>query len=135
MSDKLSFRKTFLALQNAISIAKQRHTLIASNISNLDTPKYKAKEIDFKNALVRALESNHEISLIRTNPGHIGLGMNSIKRFDTFEEKDEWNGFNWVNIDREMTKMMENNLRYRTATETLLRKIAILKEVIREGGR
>jgi flagellar basal body rod protein FlgB len=40
-----------------------------------------------------------------------------------------------VNIDREMTKLTENDLMYRTATEALLRKITLLKEVIREGGR
>jgi flagellar basal body rod protein FlgB len=33
-----------------------------------------------------------------------------------------------------MRKLIENNLQYRTATEILLRKIAIMKEVIR-GGR
>jgi len=38
-------------------------------------------------------------------------------------------------IDRQMVKLMENNLSYRTAVELLLRKIAILKEVIREGGQ
>ena len=33
-----------------------------------------------------------------------------------------------------MTKIIENNFRYNTAAEILLRKIAKLKEVIREGG-
>ena len=135
MPDTFSFRKTFRALEDAINISQQRHTHIASNISNLDTPNYKAKDIDFKGALAQALESNHEIHLAKTDPGHMDLNMNSGGRVEPFEEKGNWNGFNWVDIDKEMTKMIENNLRYRTATETLLRKIAILKEVIREGGR
>jgi len=135
MADRLSFTKTFLALERAIGIAKQRHNHITSNISNLDTPNYRAKDIDFKTALAQALESGHEINLVRTNPGHIDSGMNSAHRVEPFEEKGEWTGFNWVNIDREMTKLIENNLIYRTATEILLRKIAKLKEVIREGGR
>jgi len=135
MPDKLSFQKTFRALERAISIAQQRHSLISSNISNLDTSNYKAKDINFKTALAQVLESDHEINLARTNPKHIGLGTNSANSIEPFEEKGEWNGYNWVNIDKEMTKLAENNLRYRTATETLLRKIALLKEVIREGGR
>ena len=135
MPDKLSFKKTFHALERAISIAQQRHSLISSNISNLDTSNYKPKDIDFKTAMARALESGHEINLARTNPKHIGLGTNSANSIEPFEEKDEWNGYNWVDIDKQMTRLAENNLRYRTATETLLRKIAILKEVIREGGR
>ena len=63
------------------------------------------------------------------------MGRNSAHRVEPFEEQGQWNGYNWVNIDKEMTKLIENNLMYRTTVETFLRKIAILKEVIREGGR
>jgi len=135
MPDKLSFGKTFLALEQAIRISQQRHSLISSNISNIDTSNYKAKDIDFKAALSQALESDQEINLVRTNPRHIGSRTNPSHRVEPFEEKGEWNGYNWVNIDKEMTKLMENNLMYRTSIEILLRKIAKLKEVIREGGR
>jgi flagellar basal body rod protein FlgB len=54
---------------------------------------------------------------------------------EPYEEQGEWNGYNWANIDSEMTKLTENNLVYRTAVEALLRKMSLLKEVIREGGR
>ena len=135
MPDPLSFGKTFRALEKAISIAQQRHTHIASNISNLETPNYRGKDIDFKAALARALESDDEIRLVRTDPGHIDLSGNNGQRVEPFEESGQWNGYNWVNIDKEMTKLIENNLVYRTTIETFLRKIAILKEVIREGGR
>ena len=80
MLDRLSFRKTFLALENAIGLAHQRHTLIASNVSKLDAPNYKAKEIDFKTALSQVLESDHEIELLKTNPRHIGLRINSAHK-------------------------------------------------------
>ena len=135
MPDKLSFSKTIRALESAINITQQRHSLIASNISNLDTPQYKAKDIEFKTALGQALESNQAVHLVRTNAGHIGSTTNSSERFEPYEDESEWNGYNWVNIDREMTKLIENNLRYRSATEVLLRKITLLKDVIKEGGR
>jgi flagellar basal-body rod protein FlgB len=135
MPDNLSFKKTFHALESAISIARQRHNYVTSNISNLDTSNYKPKDIDFKAAMANALESDQKIALSRTHPGHIGVGMEPEHRVEPSEERGEWNGYNWVNIDREMLKLSENNLMHRTAVETLLRKIAILKEVIREGGR
>ena len=135
MPDKLSFSKTFRALEDAISITQQRHTHIASNISNLDTPGFRAKDIDFKSAMARALESGPELNLTRTNPKHIDRGMDAAHRIEPFEEEGEYDGINWVNIDNEMRKLTENKLMYRTAVEVLLRKIAILKEVIREGGR
>ncbi|HUT70387.1 MAG TPA: flagellar basal body rod protein FlgB [Desulfatiglandales bacterium] len=135
MPDKVTFAKTCLSLERAIDIAHQRHTHITSNISNLDTPNYKPKEIDFEQALSQALQSQRGLALARTNTRHIDLGINEPGRVEPFEQEGEWNGFNWVEIDKEMTKLTENNLVYRTAIETLLRKLTLLKEVIREGGR
>ena len=135
MPDKLSFSKTFQALERTIGLSQKRHAVVASNISNIDTPGYKAKDIDFKAALNRVLESGQELDLARTNPGHIDFGRSGTARVKAVEEKGEWNGYNWLNIDREMTKLTQNNLIYKTSVETLLRKMAILREVIREGGR
>jgi flagellar basal-body rod protein FlgB len=135
MPDKVTFAKTFLTLERAIDIAHQRNSHITSNISNVDTPNYKPKEIDFQQALSQALQLQRGVALVRTNPRHIDLGINEPGGAEPFEQEGEWNGFNWVEIDKEMTKLMENNLVYRTAIETLLRKLTLLKEVIREGGR
>ena len=134
MPDKLSFNRVFRALEDAINVTHQRHNLISSNISNLETPNKKGMDIDFKKAMARAMASEREIDLNRTHSEHIGPKKNSTQHAEPFEDPGEWNGYNWINIDREMTKLIENNLQYRTATEVLLRKIAIMKEVIR-GGR
>jgi flagellar basal-body rod protein FlgB len=135
MPDKLSFGKTFHALEEAISVAQQRNSYISSNISNIDTPGYKPKDIDFKSELASALETNRTVALEKTDPRHISMKNNSRQIIEPFEEQGEWNGYNWVNIDKEMTKLTENNLTYRSAVEVLLRKISLLKEVIKEGGQ
>lgn len=135
MPDKLSFGKTFYALEKAIGLAQQRNAVITSNISNLDTPGYKPKDINFKSELERAIETNHKTDLARTDPRHISMQMNGDQIVEPYEKQGEWNGYNWADIDSEMTKLTENNLVYRTAVEALLRKMNLLKEVIREGGR
>ncbi len=135
MPDKLSFSKTFQALERTLSISQKRHAVVASNISNIDTPGYRAKDIDFKAALNRVLESGQELDLARTNPGHIDFKRSGAAGAEAIEEKGEWNGYNWLNIDREMTKLTQNNLIYRTSVEALLRKMALLREVISQGGR
>ena len=135
MPENLSFSRTFHALENAIDIAYQRNNLISSNLSNLDTSNKKAMDIDFKAAMARALESEPATpQLTKTHAGHMGPKAGSVQQVEPFEEEGEWNGYNWINIDREMKKLVENNLEFRTSTEILLRKIAIMKEVIR-GGR
>jgi flagellar basal-body rod protein FlgB len=135
MPDRLSFQHTFHALVQAMGITQKRNSLIASNISNLDTPNYRSKDIDFKAAMARALESTDNTHMKRTHPKHMDISTDNAADSDLFEEKGEWNGINWVDVDQAMVKLTENSLLYRVATETLLRKISLMKEVIKEGGR
>lgn len=126
MPIKSLFGKTFHAIETSLDIAKERHGLITSNIANLDTPGYRAKDIDFRDALKDALEGT-SIDLFRTNPRHVG----SI----TSCPEPPLSGTGSVDIDKEMSKLAENNLRYRTSAEMILRKLSKLKYVITEGGR
>jgi flagellar basal-body rod protein FlgB len=135
MTDKLSFSKTFNLLEKAMNVSKQRHSLLTSNVANLDTPGFKAKDLDFKAAMAKALNASQRMDLAKTNSGHMGPAPGSLSGADVVEEEGEWNGYNWMNVDQVMTKLTENNLIYKTAAEALLRKIAIMKEVLREGGR
>lgn len=135
MTTEISFQKTFQLLENAMDVAKQRHSLMVGNVSNLDTPGYRARDIDFKSAMKQALDSSQNMTVMKTNHAHIAPDANEMAHPEIKEEEGVWNGYNWMNVDQVVTKMTENNLIYRTATEALLRKIALMKEVIREGGR
>jgi len=49
---------TFIqSAQTVLNLREQRQGLIAANMSNSDTPGYKAMDIDFKNAVSDALKS------------------------------------------------------------------------------
>lgn len=135
MSEQLSFKKTVSSLERAINIFQQRHNNIASNISNLETPNYIPKDIDFKTAMARAIKSEKNIGLAKTNAVHMGQAENFTQETTTYEEGENWNGFNSVSIDKEMTKLIENSLMHRTAIEALLRKITLLKDILKEGGQ
>jgi flagellar basal-body rod protein FlgB len=127
MPIKSLFGKTYHLIERSLDIAKLRHGVIASNVANLDTPGYRPKEINFDKALKDAQERN-PVDLTRTHPLHFGLqgGRYEI----SYEERDER-----VDIDQEMSKLAENNLRYQTDIEVLLRKFSMLKQGITEGGR
>ncbi len=135
MTDKINFSNTLRLLEKAVNVAHKRNSLIAGNISNIDTPGYKSKDIDFKSAMAEAINSGNSVSLAKTDSAHMGIQTGSTQELEVFEEEGEWNGYNWMNSEEAMTKMTENSLIYKTATEALLRKFNILKEVIREGGR
>ena len=135
MADKFSFHQVWGGLGKALGISQQRHALIAGNISHLETPRYKPQEIDFQSALKQAMGAGPSVSMAQTNPKHLGMVPEGLQGADVTEEEEEWNGFNWVNIDKEMTRLVENDLMFRTASELLIRRIGLLKEIIREGGR
>jgi len=137
MQNQLIFDHSFQVLEKAVGISQQRQGLISNNISNLDTPGFKAQEIDFKSALKNAIDLEADgITLSRTHDNHLGLGSTGGGPIaDSFEEEGEFDGLNWVDMDNEMKKLTENKLIYRTAVEAMLRKINIIKTVIKEGGR
>ncbi len=135
MLDKLFSQKAFQTLEKTIRITRQRHEVVSSNIANIETPGYRAKDIDFKTALAGASGAGRGFKLVRTDAQHMGREMNSAQQIEPFVDPSEWNGFNWINIDNEMTKLTENNLMFRAGVELIKRKIARIKEVIREGGR
>lgn len=43
--------------EQALRVSEQRLTVLASNIANADTPNYKARDIDFRQALALAMNS------------------------------------------------------------------------------
>jgi flagellar basal-body rod protein FlgB len=135
MGDTFSFHHVWGGLEKALGIARQRHTVITENIGQLDTPRYRPKEIDFQSALKQAMDESPSVSMTQTDPKHLGMEPEGLKGVEVTEEEEEWNGFNWVNIDKEMTRLAENDLLFRTASEILIRKISLLKDIIREGGR
>ena len=58
----------------ALDVRARRGELIANNLANADTPGYQARDIDFRQAMVRASgeTSTSGVTLSTTNAGHIG---------------------------------------------------------------
>jgi len=134
MPIKVLFNNTFKLLEKYLDIAKERHELITENIANLDTPNYRPRDINFKETL-KAVMENQYIRLFRTKPKHLNMDKESEVVVEVSEENRFFNNTNGVDIDREMVKLAENNLMYRTGVEILLRKLSILKYTITEGGK
>ena len=132
------FNHSFQTLEKAIDISRKRQGVIASNLSNLDTPGYKSREIDFQATLKKAMASDENMSgtsMTRTHASHLGGEKQGGVDVEIHEAPSSFDGLNWVGVDNEMKKLMENKLVYQTAVEAMKRKITIIKETIRDGGR
>jgi flagellar basal-body rod protein FlgB len=128
MPIKSLFGKPYGIVERSLAIAKLRHGIISGNVANLSTPGYRAKDLDFDKTLKNAM-SKRSVPLERTHPSHFRARTSTVD-YEITQAKHAG-----VDIDEEMTKLAENNLRYQTGIEALLRKFASLKHVIAEGGR
>ena len=67
----ISLDKVFGVHEAALRIRAQRTELLASNLANTDTPNFKAKDIDFQQAMKQAMAGKEVTSLKTTHKGHI----------------------------------------------------------------
>ena len=133
MADLFNSDAAFKVLEKSMDISAKRHRLITNNIANVDTIGYSPKDIDFKQALQEAMEERSD-SLFRTHPKHIEYRLTTKTRH-TKAPLPEVRGRDPMDIDMQMTHLVENNIKYRTSVEMLLRKMGMLRHTITEGGR
>jgi flagellar basal-body rod protein FlgB len=66
---------TYLGIHAAaLRVGSQRTELLANNLANADTPNYKARDIDFRDALAAAGDRNASLKVTTTNAAHIATG-------------------------------------------------------------
>jgi len=66
---------TYLGIHaQALRVRSQRTELLANNLANADTPGFKARDIDFRQALAAAGSKNTPVRVTTTNAAHIASG-------------------------------------------------------------
>jgi flagellar basal-body rod protein FlgB len=105
-----------------------RNKLIASNVANVDTPGYKAKDVKFDRILADNMD---EIKLKRTNVRHMDNGSGTIRHNEVLENPNPGRpDGNNVNVDDEMLKLTENNIQYNVAVTLMAKKLKHIKDAI-----
>lgn len=128
--------KTVALLSHALDYRSANHSTIAGNLANVDTPGYRPQELLFDQELRRAVDKEG-ISMAKTDEKHLprsgdiftGKGSYVLEKQEAdFAESDR------LNIDKEMAKMVQNNLLYEIAAKLLAKKFDGLRGAI-EGGK
>ena len=101
-------------LAHYMDLLSTRQKLVASNIANVDTPGYKAQDIDFQFEYQSALEGS--------KPNVIEAPGLTVK-----------NDGNTVSMDRETRLLSETGLRFNAAQTMLKGQFRALKSAIQEG--
>lgn len=132
------FGKTTNALGAAINFRSLKQDVASSNIANAETPGYKAKKIDFEQALSRAVDINGLGKLSVDHPDHFAVNGNSLLnvRADVYENPDitVTNDGNTVDLEKEMAELAENTIMYKAAVQLINKKLAGLAYAATEGG-
>ncbi|MGB9715117.1 MAG: flagellar basal body rod protein FlgB [Thermodesulfovibrionales bacterium] len=116
----------FKILERLIHFTNLRHGVIVSNIANVDTPNFKARDINFEQIL-----NDEIIEMKTTNPFHI-----KNENYSLLNKVDEGSGQQWIDrndveLDMEVAKMTQNALLFQAAIKMLSTKIKMFKNALR----
>lgn len=130
------FDPSIRALNQNLNLRMENQNVISSNIANADTPGYKAKKVEFEQAMRDALDITNNIKLEATAEGHIGITSPESVQADVFEDPNGVESLdgNTVNRAEEMSKLKENQTLYNASIEVLRKKLGMLEYGITEGG-
>ena len=128
----------FKVLKKSLDTAHLRHQVIAQNIANVDTPKYKKSFVTFEEELKRALNEMTGLKGSRTHHRHIPIPRD-FKELDqvrgrAFTENDFKNRVdrNNVDIEEEMANLSRNQLLYNIYSQLIATKYKMFSDVIGE---
>jgi flagellar basal-body rod protein FlgB len=122
------FNKTFDVLSNMLNYRSKRHQVILSNVTNIDTPGFKASELDFRKDLRDAMASKNKVEMTKTQEKHLAPEKRANDP-GNYELRDSEEA---VKIDTEMANLSENHLMYNMTVEMLARKFRTLQTTLKE---
>jgi len=117
-------------LQASMSFHRERHTVLAGNVANLDTPGFRPMDLH------RAPANSPNLALATTQAGHLGgggAGAGYVTSFDDGGALVSPDG-NAVSLERELAKIDANRTRYATTSELTSRRLAMLRYAAGDGG-
>jgi flagellar basal-body rod protein FlgB len=120
--------KTVDTLEQALTYHRERHTVLAGNVANLDTPGYRPVDLQRRTA-------TSPTTLATTHEGHIeaAAGADVVTSFDDGGALQSSDG-NAVSLERELSKIDANRTRYSTSAELVSRRIALLRYAAGDGS-
>jgi flagellar basal-body rod protein FlgB len=135
--DKLLFSdKVPDLMRKNLDFASSRHLLITTNVTNADTPGYKAHDIDFQSQLREVFQSDGQLSMKKTDGRHFGPSSAAVKALqpEPFEETQasKSNGNN-VDMDKEMAKLAENQIRFNATIQLMQKRGSAIRSAITES--
>ncbi|MBA9086138.1 flagellar basal-body rod protein FlgB [Fontibacillus solani] len=127
----------FTRLETALQAANIRQGVLANNIANEDTPYFKRSSVSFESLLQSEMDgSKPTLRGRRTDTRHFVIGPSSgvpEPVVTTDQTTAMNNNLNNVDIDSEMTRLAENQLRYNSYIEQINYQIKMKRTAVERG--
>ena len=126
-----------LLYKKELDAAALRQRVIANNIANVNTPRFKKSTVVFESLLKEAL-GREPAGLLVSQPGHLGAApplaevTPAVQKVETTFMRTDGNN---VDIDEEMVNLAANGLLYQAAARQLGDRYSLLSYVITGGGK
>ena len=120
------FDPTIEGLARTLTLHQQRHGVLASNVANVETPGYRARELDFREALQQAFEERA--------PADGGLTVDRTPAVVEDRLAPRRADGSTVDMDQQMAKLNGNGMTYLALARILGRRVALLRQAI-DGTR
>lgn len=118
----------------ALSVLSEKNRQIARNVAHKDTPMYKAKKLDFKEAMQAYYAAGEKGNLYLTHERHIDPsgGVRAPSEFVRHQNNPSTRtDGNDVNLDYEMTEQAASTILFSAISEITGNKFASIKDIIR----
>lgn len=129
---------TLSVLKMALDAASLRQRVIADNVANADTPRFKKSKVIFEELLQKALSENKELNMKTADPRHMGAGRGlsglspQVVQVRGTAMRSDGNN---VDVEEEMVEMAANAVRYQVLAREVSERYSALSYVITGGRR
>jgi len=135
MYGKLFNSTSIPVLQQAVQFSQARHTILAGNIANMDTPGYEVRDLsvdDFQSQLRELIHARRE-GRTDVSPGiaggdRAGITAETVAEPRTITYHDKSN----VGIEYQVTEMVKNQMQHNMALSIMSSQMRLLQVAISE---
>lgn len=125
-------------LFNQLSFRSDKQQVISSNISNINTPGYKTKDLVFEHEL-KKIDDGKDLKMFATNSNHITGDMDipKINQANLIQPKglEEQNDGNNVNLDTQMSEMSKNKVIFDALQSSIKKDSRLFRSVIESSQK
>lgn len=127
------FSGTISTIEHALDYSSLKQKVISQNIANVDTPNFKAKDVNFKEVFQQEVNSSLEANKSDVRHYDFKGKPSSLQGAVTKMNVSYNHNGNSVDLDKEMSDLATNQIYYNAMIERMSGKFSTLQNIIRGG--